>query len=91
MLFLITPRLVSMTTTTQPLCLKCLASGEGVLFPLFPKTQASFGQICADCDDTSPWLATPLACVDCDAELTEATAYGNKKWGDPQCEDCHEH
>ena len=31
-------------------CVLCDASGAGVQFPLFPKSNHEFGRICADCD-----------------------------------------
>lgn len=77
--------------TNQPTCLRCGAQGPGREFPLTPRTQgARFGDICAPCDDTNPWNQPTLECVDCELELTTATAYGNRKYGDPRCEDCHQ-
>jgi hypothetical protein len=37
---------------------------------------------------TNPWKASPLLCDDCEMELTEEQAYGNKTYGEPRCEDC---
>jgi hypothetical protein len=79
-----------MTITNDLVCLTCGDTGPDIEFPIFPLTGAPFGSICVRCDTESPWLASPLACVDCDSELTEATAYGNRKYGEPRCEDCHE-
>ena len=31
-------------------CFVCDASGAGVEFPLWPKSDYQFGRICADCD-----------------------------------------
>lgn len=77
--------------TNQPTCLRCGAQGPGREFPLTPRTQgARFGDICAPCDDTNPWNQPTLECVDCELELTTETAYGNRKYGDPRCEDCHQ-
>lgn len=76
-------------TITQPTCLNCMNTGEGVQFPLTPKSGAKFGTICADCDSASAWRENPLACVDCEEELTDETAWGNRAYGDPRCEDCH--
>jgi hypothetical protein len=75
---------------SQPVCMTCGKSGEGVEFPLTPKTANKFGEICAVCDESSPWLASPLVCVDCDEELTTDTAWGNPKYGEPRCEGCHD-
>lgn len=77
-----------MPTTTEPSCLRCGASGTGATFPVFPLTGVKFGEVCVTCDESSPWLASPLVCVDCETELDNETAYGNRKYGDPRCEDC---
>lgn len=75
----------------QPYCLRCAGTGEGHTFPLTPRTQgARFGDICSNCDDTNPWNQPTLECVDCELQLTTTTAYGNRKYGDPRCEDCHQ-
>lgn len=76
----------------QPVCLRCNKSGAGVEFPLFPRTGVAFGDVCAVCDDNSPWLAVPLVCVECEVALEEpgcSVAFGNRKYGEPRCEDCH--
>jgi hypothetical protein len=76
---------------TQPTCLRCGAKGEGHTFPLTPRTRgARFGDICSSCDDSNPWNQPTMICVDCDMDLTVDTAYGNHKYGDPRCEDCHQ-
>ena len=77
------------TKHKQPQCLTCLADGPGVEFPLFPRTDNRFGDICATCDNESPWLRSPLACDDCELELNDTDAWGNRKWGVPRCEVCH--
>lgn len=76
-------------TTTQPTCLNCMNTGEGVQFPLTPKSGAKFGTICADCDSTSEWSQNPLLCYDCEEELSADTAHGNRAYGEPRCEACH--
>ena len=74
-----------------PTCVRCGQTGHGIQFPLFPITKgASFGDLCVTCDTNNPWNRPNLACVDCEMELTKETAYGNRKYGDPQCEDCFE-
>lgn len=78
-----------MTITDQPTCLACMATGEGVRFPMTPKSGARFGTICAECDSKSAWAQSPLECVDCEDLLTNETACGNRAYGDPRCEDCH--
>lgn len=78
-----------MTITNDLICLRCHDTGPDVSFPVFPMTGAPFGSICQKCDETSPWAERPLVCVDCDIELTDDEAYGNRKYGDPRCEDCH--
>lgn len=77
------------TTNIEPICLTCLATGPDVSFPVFPISGNRFGEICAKCDETSPWGANPLVCVDCEIDLDETTVFGNRKYGDPRCEDCH--
>lgn len=76
-------------TSMPPTCLACMKTGEGVQFPLTPKSGASFGTICAECDSKSAWSQKPIVCVDCDEEITNDTAWGNRAYGDPRCEDCH--
>jgi len=49
---------------------------------MLPDTQKALAQHVADA-----W-ATPLTCYDCEMELTEDQAYGNKTHGEPRCEDC---
>lgn len=78
-----------MTITNDLICLRCHDTGPDVPFPVFPMTGAPFGSICQRCDEQSPWAERPLVCVDCDIELTDDEAYGNRKYGDPRCEDCH--
>lgn len=76
-------------TTTALTCLSCMKTGTGIHFPLTPKSGASFGTICTTCDSKSAWSKKTLACVDCELELTDDTAWGNRAYGDPRCEDCH--
>lgn len=78
-----------MTIINDLTCLSCGAHGDDVQFPLTPKTGVKFGEVCAKCDENSPWIADPLVCVDCDLELDDDTVFGNRKYGEPRCEDCH--
>lgn len=78
-----------MANEDQPVCLRCMKSGAGVEFPLFPKSGAPFGTVCAPCEETSPWVANPLVCDDCETELGPDDAYGSRKYGEPRCEECH--
>lgn len=76
-------------TANQPQCLTCGADGEGTLFPLLPKSPNKFGEVCQQCDDESPWIVRPLVCVDCEEELSIDEAWGNRKYGEPRCQECH--
>jgi hypothetical protein len=79
-----------MTIINDLTCLRCGAHGPDIQFPIFPLSGAPFGSVCVDCDHQSPWSERPLACVDCEIELDETEAWGNRKYGDPRCEDCHQ-
>ena len=79
-----------MTITNDLTCLRCGAHGPDIEFPLFPTAGAKFGEVCVECDEANPWSNRPFVCVDCDTDLDDDTAYGNRKYGEPRCEDCHD-